>query len=167
MQTIEPASPGVGENHTLPETVLTLEDPHIECLCCGTCCSRHQPNLSLSEARRVADTMGLDRETFRESYTDQRWPATNSFLFRHEKGACVFLARDPVTEKATCRIHAFKPNSCLEWPASVFKRDCQAGLKRWNLTVNNTGDIRGSAGSIERFRASQQSQITGDSNANL
>jgi Fe-S-cluster containining protein len=163
-KTGEPVAPATG---VAPEAGLLLEDPYIECLFCGTCCTRYQPNLSLSEARRVADTMGLDWEAFRESYTDPRWPATNSFLLRHENGACVFLVRDPVTERSTCRIHAFKPNSCLEWLASVFKPECQAGLKRWNLVVIDTGEVRGSAKSIERFSASQQSQFTGDSNANL
>lgn len=159
-----PPSPAAGIDS---EIRLILKDPHIECLCCGTCCSRHQPNLSLSEARRVADAMRLNWETFMERYTDPRWPATNSFLLRHENGACVFLVRDPATDRATCHIHTFKPISCLEWPASVFKRDCQAGLKRWNLVVNEAGEIRGSAESMERFKASQQSLITGDSNANL
>ncbi len=151
----------------VPEVGLVLEDPHIACLFCGTCCSRYQPNLSFSEVRRIADTMGVVWEVFVEEYTDPRWPATNSFLLRHENGACIFLVRDPATDRANCRIHAFKPNSCLEWPASIFKRECQAGLRRWNLAVNAAGEVRGSAESIERFRASQQSLITGDSNANL
>jgi Fe-S-cluster containining protein len=167
MSVTEPVTTSLGESRTPPDAVLTLEDPHIECLCCGNCCSRHQPNLNLSETRRIADAMGLDWEIFRERYTDPRWPATGNFLLRHENGACVFLVRNPATDRATCRIHAFKPNSCLEWPASVFKQDCQAGLKRWNLTVSKAGEIIGSTQSIERFKTSQQSLFTGDSNANL
>jgi hypothetical protein len=30
-----------------------------------------------------------------------------------------------------CRIHAFRPSSCMDWVPSLYRRECQKGLANY------------------------------------
>ena len=67
------------------------DGPPIVCFRCGECCARYQVLLSLMEAQRIADDLGLPFDVFLDRYVDQRWHGSESFLLRQRGGACIFL----------------------------------------------------------------------------
>lgn len=135
-----------------PEPGTNETSAGFSCLLCGECCSRYQVRVTLSEARRISEMLGVEWEEFIQRYADSRWPGEKSFLLRHKNGACVFLKRAFGEKVAMCSIHSFKPDSCIQWAAGLFRRECQAGLKRcWDLNVDEEGTIIGEPEKIERF----------------
>lgn len=100
------------------------------CLCCGTCCSRYQARVELSEIDEIAQNLGISNEQFIQQYTDPRWPGTRSFLIRHVDSVCIFLKPSEDGQVRLCSIHAFKPACCLEWQAQADRSECQEGLNR-------------------------------------
>ena len=100
----------------------------IPCFRCGVCCTRYQVRLSLVEARRIANELGLAWDEWLDLYVDQRWPGTDSFLLRHCNGACVFLERIEASNVTRCLIQSFKPYACREWTPSLYRWECQEGL---------------------------------------
>ena len=100
------------------------------CLCCGTCCSRYQPRISLAEVDTIASNLNFTTDQFIEQYTDQRWPGTQSFLIKHVNSACVFLKPSENGQLKICSIHAFKPACCLDWQAGADRQECQEGLSK-------------------------------------
>jgi Fe-S-cluster containining protein len=125
----------------------------MRCICCGTCCSKYQPRLSLAEAQLLTQKLGISWEQFLNSYADNRWPGTASYLLRHQNGACIFLGSSSVSKQRLCIIHAFKPDCCLEWQARQDKPECREGLqKNWQLTVDSTGRICGAQDKLEEFQ---------------
>jgi Fe-S-cluster containining protein len=134
--------------------IYRLEVPEFPCLCCGTCCSKFQPQLSLSEARTLAANLGVSWDRFLADYTDPRWPGTRNFLLRHVDDACIFLGPSEDNSRRLCRIHDFKPACCREWKPGLDHAECREGLKTtWDLIPDGTGKIGGSRGRIEAFRA--------------
>jgi Fe-S-cluster containining protein len=110
--------------------------------------------LSLIEARRIADGLGLLWEKFLASYVDQRWADQESFLLCQRDGMCVFLEQAEGKNKATCLIHPFKPSSCVDWTPSLFRRECREGLAQlWGLDVNILGEIQGPEEAIRSFHS--------------
>lgn len=106
------------------------------CLCCGTCCSRYQPRISLAEVDSIAKNLNITADQFIKHYTDRRWPGTQSFLIRQANEACLFLKPSTDGKFKLCSIHAFKPNCCLEWQAGASREECQEGLnKGWNSSA--------------------------------
>lgn len=125
----------------------------IPCLRCGECCRKYQVRMDLAEGHRIADSLGLTWEEFRNSYADRRWPGEQSILLRQEPGGCPFLERCGEGTEARCSIHSFKPASCREWTANLDRPECQAGLaKRWGLIVNSRGELEGPDERIRDFR---------------
>jgi uncharacterized protein len=123
------------------------------CLRCGECCRRYQVRLDLAEALRIAGGLGLTGDEFRDRYADRRWPGEASLLVRQENGACVFLQRAAGAGDDLCAIHSLKPSSCREWTAGVHRDECRAGLaRRWGLSVDSGGELRGPDGKMRDFR---------------
>ena len=130
----------------------------MRCFCCGTCCSKYQPRLSLAEARLLTQKLGLSWECFLSEYADSRWPGTASYLLRHRNGACLFLSRSPDSKQNLCLIHAFKPECCRDWAAGPEKPECRQGLKKnWQLTLEPDGKISGDPDKMEAFERYRES----------
>ncbi len=129
------------------------EKPGIPCFRCGICCTRYQVRVCLAEAHELAGRLVATWKEFREKYTDPRWPGTESFLLRHDSGACVFLERQE-SNQAFCTIHSFRPLSCREWQAGLDVQECWEGLARyWGLGVDESGNFTGMDEAIQRFQA--------------
>jgi Fe-S-cluster containining protein len=124
------------------------------CFCCGICCSDYQVHLELTEAKEIADRLGVSLQNFLDDYTDHRWPGVSSYLLRHNAGRCVFLEQEQGSATGLCRIHAFKPIACRQWSASPYRRECRQGLLRyWGLSVDDAGEIVGSAEALQCFQS--------------
>lgn len=130
------------------------EESSIPCFRCGVCCSRYQVRMSLIEAHRIADELGVSWDEFVERYTDRYWPGTESFLLRHSNGACIFLKPDEDSNIASCLIHPFRPSSCREWNSSQYHPECQEGLnKYWGLKISPEGNLQDTNDRIKRFQS--------------
>lgn len=133
-------------------------DTYITCFRCGVCCTRYQVNLSFGEARNIADKLKIEWDKFINEYTDHRWPGTSTFLLKHKTGACIFLSKTRDGTDETCRIHSFKPSSCIYWTSGIFRKECQEGLvKYWDLTVSVEGELQGQQKQLESFQTFLQS----------
>ncbi len=122
------------------------------CFRCGICCTEHQVNISLAEGQLIADRLGLVWEEFLNRYADKSWPGIRNFLLRKHDGACVFLERVEGSKVTCCRIHAFRPSSCMDWVPSLHRRECQKGLANyWGLAVSLSGHPEGSAQKVREF----------------
>jgi Fe-S-cluster containining protein len=120
------------------------EEVSTTCFLCGVCCTKYQIYLTMIEARRIADELGLVWEDWLDKYTSQVWPGSDSFLLRRYNGACVFLERVEGSNIARCLVQPFKPYACREWNSSLYQRACQEGLaKYWRLTVSPSGQLEG------------------------
>lgn len=129
-----------------------LEEP--TCFRCGVCCTKYQVNLSMVEARHIADELGIEWNKFLEEHTDHSWPGTYSLLLRQVNGACIFFKQVDECRKATCLIHTFRPASCRDWTPGMQRRECQEGLtKYWGLTVYPSGKLKGQEERIKRFQS--------------
>lgn len=127
-------------------------EPLIACFRCGICCTEYQVNLSLTEGQRIADRLELVWEEFLNRYLDKSWPGIRNFLLRKRNGACVFLERIEGSKVTRCRIHAFRPSSCMDWAPSLYRRECQKGLTNyWGLAVSPSGQLEGSAQKVREF----------------
>jgi Fe-S-cluster containining protein len=127
-------------------------EPFMSCFRCGICCTEYQVNLSLAEGQRIADRLGLVWEEFLNRYTDKSWPGNKNFLLRKHNGACVFLERIEDSRVTRCRIHTFKPSSCMDWVPSLYRRECQKGLANyWGLAVSLSGQLEGSTQKVREF----------------
>ncbi len=115
---------------------------------------KFQARLTLAEAHAIAETLGLSWERFREEYTDPRWPGTKSLLIRHYNERCIFLQPSGDTKQFLCSIQAFKPSCCKEWKPGWRQAECREGLKkRWNLTLDESGQVSGNPADIESFQS--------------
>ena len=124
------------------------------CFRCGVCCTKYQIYLTLIEARRIADELGLTWEEWVDRYTSQSWAGSDSFLLRRCNGACVFLECAKGSNITRCLTQPFKPSACREWNPSLYQRDCQEGLaKYWGLTVSPLGQLQGSDQDLRRFHS--------------
>ncbi len=127
-------------------------EPLMACFRCGICCTEYQVNLSLAEGQRIADRLELIWEEFLNRYVDKSWPGTTNFLLRKNNGACVFLERIEGSKVTRCRIHAFRPSSCMDWVPSLYRRECQKGLANyWGLAVSLSGQLEGSTQKVREF----------------
>jgi Fe-S-cluster containining protein len=110
--------------------------------------------MTLDEARRVADALDVAWPVFQADYLDHSWPGASTVLVKHRDSRCLFLEPQPQAGVFFCRIHAFKPASCLDWQAGTGKKECRDGLgKYWRLGIDDHGDFTGSADDIARFNS--------------
>ena len=107
--------------------------PSYPCLRCGTCCSKYQALLSRAEAQQIADVLKIGWDEFIDIYTDPRWGGTESFLLRHQNGACIFLKHLENSRMTYCSINTFKPSDCKAWLPNPSKQECQEGQR--NLSI--------------------------------
>ena len=128
------------------------EEPFdLPCVRCGVCCTVYQVRISPTEARQIADCLGMEYWDWVGRYCDPRWSDPRSHLIRHDDGGCVFLERSS-EEVALCRIYGVRPASCRDWFAGVFKPACQDGLKRfWQVGVDSSGQLKGTPESLSRL----------------
>ena len=123
-------------------------------ICCGICCTRYRIRLSLLEARRIAEGMGLAWGDFLRQYIDRYYPGAQDFIVRQRNGACIFLKLVRDKKKADCLIHPFKPAACREWVPSLLRRDCREGLKTyWGLEVGPSGQPQGQEDRVRDFHS--------------
>lgn len=129
-----------------------LKISEIPCLRCGSCCRSYQPWLTLAEIDQLADRLGISVSRFIADYTDRRWPGTQSYLLLHRDAACLFLEVSPAARQSLCRIQAFKPACCRAWNSSLYKPECQVGLRnRFGLAVDPQGGIFGNQADLSAF----------------
>ena len=134
-------SAGARESFTLP------------CFQCGVCCSVYQVRIDTSEARAIAEHMGMELFEWIGLYCDPRWHGTQSHLIRHERGACVFLERSRGSKVALCGVYGVRPASCRNWASGVGKPECREGLRRhWRIGVSPEGQLDGTSESLARLR---------------
>ena len=109
----------------------------IPCFRCGICCIGPRIQLTLVEARRISDNLGIPWQEFEDIYIDPLWLGGNRFLLRQSNGECVFLKHEEGRYKSSCMIHEFRPFSCISWTPSLFRKQCQEGLtKYWGLELS-------------------------------
>lgn len=130
------------------------EDPFtLPCFQCGVCCSVYQVRIDTSEARAIAEHMGMELFEWIGLYCDPRWHGTQSHLIRHERDACVFLQRSKGSKTALCGIYGVRPSSCRNWASGVDKPECSEGLRRyWRISVSPEGQLDGRTEALARFR---------------
>jgi len=127
------------------------EEPPTVCFRCGVCCTKYRVRLTLVEARRIAEGLGLTLDMFLDRYADQRWHQFESLLLSQQNGACVFLEQAGMS-KTRCVIHHLKPLACQEWTPSLYSRECREGLsKYWGLTVSPSGQFEGPEEKLRDF----------------
>ncbi len=139
-----------------------------QCFRCGVCCTRYQVNLSLVEARRISDGLGISWDEFQKDYLDQRWLGYDSFLLRRHNGVCIFLQNAGDNGQASCLVHSSKPTACRLWTPGPYQRECQIGLvKYWNLIVSPSGKIQGTNEATEHFESFLKSLVDAGNDAHL
>jgi Fe-S-cluster containining protein len=105
----------------------------IPCHRCGVCCERWQPLLTAADAARLAEYLGLSAAAFRAAYTLPYPFDEERRLLRAVQGRCVFLtvAADGGDRRATCSVHAARPEACRAWTAGLDRKECVQGLARF------------------------------------
>ena len=111
-----------GENLDIQETLLP-----IECLRCGVCCTRHQPQLNAAESGIIARGLKMSTEDF---LTELAQFTNIGYLLRRSEKGCVFLTVDADGSQASCTIHHFRPEACRNWVASLSRGECREGADR-------------------------------------
>lgn len=135
---------------------LTIEQTAIDCFCCGICCY-HRINLTLEEARRIADDQGLKLEDILDfnddaAHYNRYWYGDESFVLQQRDGFCIFLKGKEGIYGKYCSIHHVKPNVCRHWQSSWLRRECQSGLALdWQLSFGPTGVLQGPAENLKKF----------------
>ena len=139
--------------HTVDEKTAEQRDGFFPCFCCGICCSDFQPQLEMQESKTIADHLGMSLQQFIDNCTDPRWPGTDTHLLLHKDGKCLFLDQQAGKAQWLCRIHPFKPEACRRWTAGLSRKECRRGLSRyWELTVDDSGELTGSAANLSCFQ---------------
>jgi hypothetical protein len=143
----------VNTDCVIGENAAETGDNVFPCFCCGVCCTDYQPHLDLAESKMIANHLGISLQKFYDDCTDPRWPGTETHLLKHQDGMCLFLERQEGKAKWLCRIHAFKPDACLQWAAGPEKKECCKGLNLyWGLSVGDSGKLIGSSDNLQNFR---------------
>jgi Fe-S-cluster containining protein len=143
------------------ESNMVLGNLCIPCFRCGVCCRKYHARLSHAEALEIADKLGIDWAEFSETYLENYWPGVQSFTIAHRNGSCIFL-RYVEGYGGSCSIQAFKPLSCREWNPSIFRKECQEGLRRyWGLRVTPLGGLEGAEDNLRSFQSFLESLNSG------
>jgi Fe-S-cluster containining protein len=108
-----------------------VEKSAIPCHQCGVCCERWQPFVSDAEIERLAAFLTTDAGSLRDSHSTA-YPFDDSVrLLRQVDGACIFLLREP-SGRSLCAVHPARPDVCRSWTASLDRRECVDGLRRFD-----------------------------------
>lgn len=137
-----------------PDSNNTGPEFQIECFRCGECCTGYHVRLSLVEAQRIADELGLAFDDYLDRYIDKDWRRDESFILRWRNDECIFLERVQGSHQTGCLIHQVKPAVCREWLPSPRLRECQQGLARyWRLTVSASEQLEGREADLRDFHS--------------
>ena len=110
--------------------------------------------MTVAEAERIAASLGISLEGFRERYVDDSWFEPGYFLLDTQDGACIFLSVTEDSRITSCQIHQLRPRPCREWQAGLDRKECLEGLgEYWGLAVDSSGRICGSREKVREFRS--------------
>ena len=86
------------------------DSPVFTCRMCGQCC-HGQGGIVVSpkDLRRITRVLGIDAETFRREYGEERGGKLQ--IRTGDDGACIFFR-----EGKGCIVHEGKPSICKAWP---------------------------------------------------
>ena len=101
----------------------------IECFRCGICCVRYRPKVTLKEMGRIARKLGMSINAFSSTYV-RAVPTKEAYILQNSADTCPFLRWDEKDAKATCSIHAFRPEACRNWVPSLSRPECREGLAK-------------------------------------
>lgn len=101
----------------------------IECFRCGICCVRYRPKVTLKEVERIARKLRMSIDAFSSTYV-QAVPTKEAYILQNSAETCPFLRWDAKGAEATCSIHAFRPEACRNWAASISRPECREGLAK-------------------------------------
>jgi uncharacterized protein len=101
----------------------------IECFRCGVCCVRYRPKVTLKEIERIARKLAMSIDAFSSMYV-QAVPTKEAHILQNSANACPFLRWDAKGVEAACSIHAFRPEACRNWTASLSRPECREGLAK-------------------------------------
>ncbi len=124
--------------------------PPIECFRCGVCCLRYQPSLMSEEIETIAAGLGMPANDFLDKYAQLTYVG---HLVKRAGDKCVFLVYEEGGDKASCRIHSFRPGACRNWVPSLSRRECQEGLTRLKTKskIMLANELYSSPKALDRF----------------
>lgn len=116
------------------------------CTMCGNCCTGPPGYVLItdSEARAIADRLGLSVGLFIERYTHETSLGRSLNEVPGEHGHdCVFLDRERLPGRAVCGIYEDRPAQCRTWP---FWKQNLSSAHAWARAARrcpgmNTGDL--------------------------
>ena len=153
----EASSVDIGYNDSMEELPVDEDAPKrivIPCFRCGVCCMKYSARVTAAEAEHIAGTLGVSLEVFLERYVDDSWFEPGYYLLDSHDGACIFLAKSEDTRVFSCRIHPVRPEVCREWQPGLDRKECLEGLeKRWGLSVDSSGRLRGPEDKVREFQS--------------
>ncbi len=134
-----------GQEHPVGDSL-----PPIECFRCGVCCVRYQPPLLPEEIETIAAGLGMPAKDFLDKYAQLTYVG---YLLSRSEGRCVFLVYEEGGDKASCRIHSFRPKACRNWVPSLSRRECQEGLTRLKTKskIMLANELYSSPKALDRF----------------
>ena len=101
------------------------------CRMCGECCRGSGGIVvTVEEARRISEHLGLGLELFYDRYTV--WAGEKRLIAGDAERGCVFLSENG------CAIHAVKPDVCRAWP---FFRGNLIDESSWLLSQDSCAGI--------------------------
>lgn len=81
----------------------------MDCLACGNCCKSIPPILSNRDVKRISKSIGIDKQTFLESYVTVDSDGDQVM----NTSPCPFLESDN-----KCKIYEDRPSACRAYPHS-------------------------------------------------
>jgi len=101
----------------------------IECFRCGVCCARYRPKVTSREIKRIARKLGMSVDAFTSAYV-RAVPTKEAYILQNASDTCPFLRWDEGSDKATCSVHALRPEACRNWTPSLSRPECREGLAK-------------------------------------
>ena len=98
----------------------------VPCFRCGLCCIGFLVKLSGKDINLLSRGLGISKPDLLRKYV-RKTPVGP--VLRQDGDDCVFLAHEDRTP-AGCSVYAFRPEVCRSWVASLFRPECQEGLRR-------------------------------------
>ncbi len=107
------------------------------CTQCGNCCTGSSGYVWFDETERaaMAEHLGISQQQFMDGYARQlNTRASLKEIKRGRKYDCVFLVRDPKTNRSGCAIYPVRPKQCRTWP---FWKENLASLRDYATAARN------------------------------
>lgn len=100
----------------------------MECLRCGTCCTRHPAFATPEEIARIIAYLGITPDDWERDYAGEGPDYFRYRPIRQTDGACVFLKKDG--DRYACAVHPVKPDCCVKWEPDPDRPECREGMRR-------------------------------------